>query len=180
MDLSASPFAALSLIVAPAMLTNASSLLAMSTSNRLARAVDRARDLSRQLEEATEFTSAEAARRLAELTAAETRALLLLRALRNFYLALGAFASATLISLLGAISIPIGTAFISWIFEIVAGIAGVVAVGSLVTGSVLLLRETSIAVRVLSERAQCVRDRASARGGTAHPGPEQSLAHAGD
>ena len=32
------PFAALSLIVAPVILTNASSVLAMSTSNRLARA----------------------------------------------------------------------------------------------------------------------------------------------
>jgi hypothetical protein len=33
-----SPFAALSLIAAPAILTNAASLLVMSTSNRLARA----------------------------------------------------------------------------------------------------------------------------------------------
>lgn len=47
---SSNPFAALSLIVAPAILTNASSVLAMSTSNRLARAVDRARELARQLE----------------------------------------------------------------------------------------------------------------------------------
>jgi hypothetical protein len=36
------PYAALSLIVAPAVLTNASSVLVLSTSNRLARAVDRA------------------------------------------------------------------------------------------------------------------------------------------
>jgi hypothetical protein len=42
MDPPANPFAALSLIVAPAILTNASAVLAMSTSNRLARAVDRA------------------------------------------------------------------------------------------------------------------------------------------
>ena len=46
----ANPFAAFSLIVAPAILTNASSVLAMSTGNRLARSVDRARDLARQLE----------------------------------------------------------------------------------------------------------------------------------
>ena len=46
----ANPFAALSLIVAPAILTNASSILAMSTSNRLARAADRARELAKQLE----------------------------------------------------------------------------------------------------------------------------------
>lgn len=45
-----SPFAALSLIVAPAVLTNASSILVLSTSNRLARAVDRARALAAELE----------------------------------------------------------------------------------------------------------------------------------
>jgi Protein of unknown function (DUF2721) len=50
MDPPANPFAALSLIVAPAILTNASAVLAMSTSNRLARAVDRARELLRHVE----------------------------------------------------------------------------------------------------------------------------------
>ena len=47
----ANPFAVLSLIVAPAILTNASSVLIMNTSNRLARGADRARELSKQLEE---------------------------------------------------------------------------------------------------------------------------------
>jgi len=51
MDPHSNPFAVLSLIVAPAILTNAASVLAMSTSNRLARAVDRARELARQLED---------------------------------------------------------------------------------------------------------------------------------
>jgi Protein of unknown function (DUF2721) len=50
MDPHGNPFAAFSLIVAPAILTNAASVLVMSTSNRLARAVDRARDRARQLE----------------------------------------------------------------------------------------------------------------------------------
>jgi len=72
------PFSVLSLIVAPAILTNASSVLVMSTSNRLARAVDRARELSKQLEETTDFTSVEAERRLRELAAAEQRTVLLL------------------------------------------------------------------------------------------------------
>src|SRR5919197_2327157 len=89
MDLGQNPFAALSFIVAPAVLTNASSVLAMSTSNRLARAVDRARELSRQLEAAEDFSSSEAARRLRELAATEQRALMLLAALRSFYVALG-------------------------------------------------------------------------------------------
>jgi Protein of unknown function (DUF2721) len=50
MDSQMNPFAVLSFIVAPAVLTNASSVLTMSTNTRLAGAVDRARELSRQLE----------------------------------------------------------------------------------------------------------------------------------
>ena len=40
--LSDNPFTSLSLIAAPAVLTNASSVLALGTSNRFARAIDRA------------------------------------------------------------------------------------------------------------------------------------------
>src|SRR5215204_6495121 len=100
----ATPFAALSLIVAPAILTNASSVLAMSTSNRLARAVDRARDLARQLEDST-AASNDGGRRLRELAVTEARTVLLLRALRSFYTALGAFAVATLLSLIGSVAV---------------------------------------------------------------------------
>ena len=51
-ELQSNPFFILTFIVAPAILTNASALMVLSTSNRFARAVDRARDLSRQVEEA--------------------------------------------------------------------------------------------------------------------------------
>ena len=49
-DLSQNPFALLSLIAAPAVLTNAASVLVMSTSNRLARVDDQARELAKRLE----------------------------------------------------------------------------------------------------------------------------------
>ena len=154
------PFAILSLIVAPAILTNASSVLIMSTSNRLARTVDRARELSKQLEEATDFSSVESRRRLRELTAAERRTLLLLQALRCCYVALGGFAAATLVSLLGAVTVPLGVRIAVQIMEITGVIAGLAAVGSLAYGSVLLLQETRIAVQVITERAATVHARA--------------------
>ncbi len=92
------PFAALSLIVAPAILTNACAVLSMSTSNRLARAVDRARELAKQLEDPVAGAGGpESTRRLGELAAAEQRTVMLLGALRSFYVALGAFAAATLV-----------------------------------------------------------------------------------
>ena len=109
MDPHSNPFAVLSLIVAPAILTNAASVLAMSTSNRLARAVDRARELARQLEDTShpdpspDEESRESARRLHELSATEDRAVLLMRVLQSFYISLGGFAVAVLSSLLGAV-----------------------------------------------------------------------------
>lgn len=160
MESGLNPFAALSLIVAPAILTNASSVLIMSTSNRLARAVDRARELSKQLEAASDYSSPESSRRLRELQAAETRALLLLRGLRSFYVALGSFALAALISLLGAVLVPLKMGITVPLLEISGVVSGLAAVGALVNGSFLLLRETRIAVQILSERVATVRARA--------------------
>jgi len=151
-----SPFAALSLIVAPAILTNASSVLAMSTSNRLARAVDRARELTRQLE-AEPLAGDGGARLLRDLAVYEERAVLLVRALRSFYSALGAFATATLLSLIGAsVSFALQGAKLRPL-EIIALGAGALAVLALVHGSFLLLKETGMAVALLRERAQSVR-----------------------
>jgi hypothetical protein len=169
MDLGQNPFAALSLIVASAILTNASSVFAMSTSNRLARAVDRARDLARQLEsrESAELPRAahhESERRLGELAATEHRAIMLLRVLRCFYIALGGFALATLFSLVGAVIATAASGAVITILESIAIAAGVVAVGSLVRGSALLVRETGIAVQIISERAASVRLRVASRG----------------
>lgn len=154
------PFAALSLIVAPAILTNASSVLALSTSNRLARAVDRARELSKQLEATTDFQCPEAERRLNELKLSEQRTLLLLHGMRSFYIALGGFASAALVSLLGAVLAPTELAIIVLPLEVLAVGIGILAVGSLVLGSVRLLQETQIAVEIVSARVATVQARA--------------------
>lgn len=165
MDPQGNPFAAFSLIVAPAILTNASSVLAMSTSNRLARTVDRARDLARQLEAATSppqdvDARRELTRRLEELTATENRSTMLLHVLQSFYFALGGFASSTLAALLGAVLARVTGGPILIVLEILAVGAGTVGVAALVRGSIILVRETSIAVRVISERADSVRARA--------------------
>ena len=154
------PFAALSLIVAPAILTNACALLSMSTSNRLARAVDRARELSRQIEAPGEHDET---RLLGELTISEERAVLLLRVLRSFYIALGAFALATLVSLVGAVVAAIDSGLTVRALELLGVLAGAAAVGALLHGSSLLIRETRMAVSVVSERADRARTRLAQR-----------------
>jgi len=164
MDPQLNPFAVLSLIVSPAILTNASTVLVMSTSNRLARAGDRARELSKQLEGAEALTSPEAGRRLRELRVIEQRSLLLLAALRSFYVAIGSFASATLVSLLGAILAPMDAGVPVLVSEVVGVGAGLVAVSALVHGSGVLVRETRLLVQVLQERAASVHARAVPQG----------------
>jgi hypothetical protein len=153
-----SPFAALSLIVAPAVLTNACSVLVLSTSNRLARAVDRARALASHLESPSKADDGLTALRFKEMDSAERRALLLLSALRFFYASIGAFATAALTSLVGAALLSTPVEVLPATLEVVAVAAGFIGVLGLVMGCVLLLRETRIAVRVVSEEATHLRN----------------------
>jgi hypothetical protein len=150
MDAQTNPFSILSFIVAPAVLTNASSILILSTSNRLARAVDSARELTAVLEGPEQPAQAQAMSH--ELTAVQQRTRMLIRALRAIYIAVGGFASAALLSLLGAVLTPVLPSLLSRGFELVAVGAGIIAVMGLVRGAVLLVRETRIAVGALDER----------------------------
>ncbi len=158
------PSAVLSFIVAPAILTNSSTLLILSTSNRLARAVDRARALSKELEASQAPGSEGDAQCLHELTVVEHRSVLLVRALRIFYLAVSGFASAALLSLAGAILATSAPAWVATLLGYVVITAGLVAVGSVISGSVLLVRETRMAVTILSEQTESLRFRVTQRG----------------
>jgi hypothetical protein len=147
--LGADPFSILTVVVAPAVLTNASSVLALGTNNRLARVADRTHAVTAQLA-GTEDHEVWAA----QLPDLQTRAQLLLRALRCFYLGLGLFASSALISIAGSIAVYYGQ---QWVFQIAAGIGivcGASAVIALVCGCVLMIRETQLAVKGLAYEAK--------------------------
>src|SRR6478735_7561722 len=98
---SQSPFAVLTFIAAPALLTNASSVLAMSTINRMLRTRDRMSELFAKSETQT-GSDEQRSRMIEQVNRVETQALLLLGALGRIYVALGAFSAATLVTLLGA------------------------------------------------------------------------------
>jgi uncharacterized protein DUF2721 len=157
------PYAALSLIVAPAVLTNASSILVLSTSNRLARAVDRARSLAATLNPSAKTTDLPITLRLNELNSAARRAVMLLSALRFFYASIGSFAVAALTSLVGAALLGTQLRALPATFEFVALAAGAVGVLGLVLGCVLLLRETRIAVRTMTDEAALFREQFAQR-----------------
>lgn len=153
MDPQVNPFAALSFIIAPAVLTNASSILTLSTSNRLARAVDLARGITSELESTPPAARSSAKAKLRDLATAQQRVLLLIRALRLFYVALGGFASAALLSLIGAVFAPSAPRPLTGVMEVVVLGAGVTGVASLVAGALSLVHETRLAVAALKERA---------------------------
>jgi hypothetical protein len=76
---------------------------------------------------------------------------MLLAALRSFYVACGSFATATLISIVGAAVASLGARDLVRVLEVCGAAAGLVAVGALIYGSVVVTREISVVVRVLQQ-----------------------------
>ncbi len=154
-----SPFAVLTLITliaAPAVFTNASSLLSLGTGNRLARVVDRTRTLVKDLH-GTEIDPATRALWKSHLGRLEKRAALLVRAMSFFYGAVGCFAAASVVSLLGA---GVVSSQHKWPFEvivIVSFLLGTVGFVGLAVGCSLLVNETRLALRSMYEEAELAR-----------------------
>jgi len=153
-----SPFAALTFIVAPAMLTNASCVLAMSTINRMLKTRERMRELLLESEK-DHCPPEDTARADRQVARVERQATLLMHALASIYVALGSFALATLVSLLGAAFVQLqnqvflrGTA--------AAGIfLGLIGVSGLVLGSVNLFHATQLSLVNIREEATVIRER---------------------
>jgi hypothetical protein len=159
LNFQSNPFVMLTFIVAPAVLTNGSALMAMSTSNRFARAIDRARELAKQIEESRGETAEVMERLVWELTTSENRALLLVKALRSFYWSLASFALVTLVSLLGALLTAVYPTSLGLFFLIFVLAVGFSAVGGLVIGALLLLRETRMVMTIIHKRNNRIRSR---------------------
>lgn len=142
-------FAVLSFLAAPAILTNASTVLALGTSNRLARASDRARAASATVVNATDSEDPFVRLQLEDFHSATTRAKMLVRALSRFYLAAGCFAAGTCIALIGAFADYFHVRVLDGVAQVATIGAAVLGVGGLVNGSLILVAETRIALRVL-------------------------------
>lgn len=144
-ELGGNPFAVLTAVVAPAVLTNACSVLSLGTANRIARVVDQTRALAgaRKTQRQESYT-----RHMGML---EARGTMLLRALRIFYAALGGFAASALVAVVGS---ALAAYEQQTAFRIAAAIgfaAGAGGVSALVAGCVLMVRETRLAIGMLTE-----------------------------
>jgi len=147
------PFAILTAIVAPAVLTNACSVLCLGISGRIARVVDRTRFLTAEMPKFEEG-SLEYGFRLRQIERLQRRAQVLVKGLRLLYSALGGLAASALISVLGAASAYFGNQFVFQAIAVVALAIGAFAVTALVVGCIYMVHETRLAVQNLSEEAQ--------------------------
>jgi hypothetical protein len=138
-------FQLLTFIAAPALLTNASSVLVLSTSNRFARAVDRARHLEHEPD------SPESERALLRVT---RRALALNRALTAFYVAIASFAIGTFSELLGGGIAAISRGEIAPVITLVGLLVATIGTIAIATGAGFLVAETWDAYRGLREEAR--------------------------
>ena len=154
--LTQSPFAVLTFIVAPAILTNATSVLAMSTINRMLRTRERMQQLYAESESTAEFRGE---RFVEQANRVERQAVLLLSAMRSIYVALGAFAAASLVTLLGAVLGPWEGALLTRIIVGAALLMGFSGVAGLVVGCADLFRATRLSMMNIREEAELIRTR---------------------
>jgi hypothetical protein len=145
-----SPFAALTAVVAPAILTNACSVLSLGTGNRIARVVDRTRFVVHELSSLPE-DSDDYKWHVRQLDRLRNRGNLLLKSLRLFYAALGSFAASALLSVIGASLVFYNMHLLFEVCAVTALVVGVVGVVGLVTGCILMVRETTLAVTSVKE-----------------------------
>src|SRR5579864_3307540 len=147
------PFAALTIVVAPAILTNASSILCLGTANRLTRVVDRTRIVSAELAHAAPNAESHLLCQR-QLEALRVRWTLVLRALKFYYMSLGSFAAAALISLFGSVSAASGLHLIFDFTAFLGLLSGTVGVAGLVFGCTIMVQETRLAIQNLAEEAE--------------------------
>jgi hypothetical protein len=146
------PFAVLTAVVAPAILTNACSVLCLGTGNRIARVVDRTRILTAELKSLEPGTPNHQAH-VRQLEKLQVRSRFLLSALRLFYASLGSFAAAALISVVGSALAFFDSHFVFRATAMIGLAIGALGVTGLVVGCTFMVRETRLAVQTLAEEA---------------------------
>lgn len=143
------PFAVLTAVAAPAVLTNACSLLALGTGNRIARVVDRTRVVT-SARASLAMDNPEYRLYSHQLDELRIRGNLLLRSLRLFYASLGAFAASALAAVTGSALASYGFQTVSQAIAVLGFTVGLGAVLSLVVGCAFMVHETRLAIRSIT------------------------------
>ena len=163
MEVPTNPFAILTFISAPAVLTNASCVILFGTSNRYGRAIDRVHELADVVERNASQDEEELRLRIRQLAAAERRTLLIVRALTCFYSAVAGFEASTLVSLIGAALVSTGIRDGVGFSFALAFLTGSFGVLTMITGAIMLARETRFSFQVLREERRFLTERVHGR-----------------
>jgi hypothetical protein len=152
MQETSSALSLLSAMITPAVLISACGTLIFSTSTRLARIVDRVRELSRLVEqsfteEMADFPEERRAEVDRQLSVHVQRSHLIQRSLTSFYLSLGMFVATTI-----SIGLAALLGRLAWLPSAL-GIAGTVV---LFYGCVLLIAETRLALRSVNSEMEFI------------------------
>jgi hypothetical protein len=156
MALDTNPFVVLSYVSGPALLTNATSLILLSTTNRFARAIDRSRHL-------TDLLGKPSPERLLKVEADELRTVgrrirLIGLAIAGFYLAAAMFALATVTSILGAVLAQAVSGVLLDLIVVFAVVLGGVGFAAFVTGAFALVVETRLTMGSLAKESAAAID----------------------
>jgi hypothetical protein len=159
------PLSFLSAMITPAVLISACGTLIFSTSTRLARVVDRVRQLTHDLAQlyagsVADFPEERRAEVEHQLSLLAQRSRLIQRALTSFYLSLGAFVATTL-----GIGVALLVPRLAWL-PATLGVAGTMV---LFHGCVMLISETRLSLRSVDLEMEFVlklRDRYQGRRGS--------------
>ena len=89
-----------------------------------------------------------------QLEALRVRWTLVLRALKFFYMSLGSFAAAALISLFGSVFTASGLHLVFNFTALLGLLSGTVGVTGLVFGCTIMMQETRLAIQNLAEEAE--------------------------
>ena len=89
-----------------------------------------------------------------QLEALRVRWTLVLRALKFFYMSLGSFAAAALISLFGSVFTAAGPHLVFNFIALLGLLSGTVGVAGLVFGCTIMMQETRLAIQNLAEEAE--------------------------
>ncbi|MGC3971193.1 MAG: DUF2721 domain-containing protein [Pirellulales bacterium] len=145
-------FGLLTFLVAPAILTNATSILVRSPSNRFGLAVDPVNSIAADVETRLKTSAPGLEERRSHLKIARRRVLLLLRALTALNFTFGSFITAGMIALLDAVLLLAQRHVLRHITLIISATAGLADVCGFAVGCTLLLRESRSAFNLLSDK----------------------------
>lgn len=148
------PFTFLSYVGGPALLTNASSLLLLSTANRFARAVDRSRELMARVTPPPPDLKARA--EFQELFEVRRRVAQIAGALSCLYLAAAMFGLATLLSIVGAVAAEITGEPVLAPIVAAAAVCGAVGFVAFVGAGIILVIESRLALKSLRRESDAV------------------------